>query len=341
MRGIIAFLLIWTYAEVSSQNRDFEVKGIVNGNFTGKAILSYEGRTDSVAVVDHTFEFSGSLKQQSALATLQLENSAVADEFYLEPGNLKLQLLTGTRELSKGDTARFFRIESVEGSGTQDRVNDFLKSMTDYKMERVTRFEVIAKGQSLIESYPENPASIFILEQLSQNFYATEMGLLNGLYAKVTPHPEFFKSYAKIYDRLFPEKVVQVKGPMRHFSLADEKGVTLHTESLSGNWILIDFWASWCAPCIEQFHYFKSLYGRPNLKIVSVSVDADKSDWLNACAKYKLPWPSVRCDLKNGDEVSSVYGISRGVPVTFLVDPDGIVVAKNPSKAELEAWIKS
>lgn len=341
MRGIIAFFLIWTCAKVSSQNMDFEINGVVNGNFSGKVFLIYEGHTDSVRVVNQTFEFKGKLKQESALATLQLEKSAVADEFFLEPGKLQLHILTGTRELSKGETVRFFRIESVEGSATEDRFKDFMRSMTDYKMERITRFEVIAKGQSLIESYPENPASIFILEQLSQNFYTTEMGLLKGLYAKIKPNPEFFKSHAKIYDRLFPEKVVQVKGPMRHFALADENGSTINTETLSGKWLLIDFWASWCAPCIEQFDYLKSLYGTENFEIVSVSVDADKSDWLKACAKYKLPWKNVRCDLGNGDDVSSIYGISRGVPVTFLVNPDGIVVAKNPSEAELEAWIKS
>lgn len=124
--------------------------------------------------------------------------------------------------------------------------------------------------------------------------------------------------------------------------LPDPKGNNVVLSSLRGDLVLVDFWASWCGPCIKEQPSLIKLYNTYPGKffIYSVSMDTKKALWLAAIAKGKLPWIQVS-DLKYWQ--SPVVGdyMLQSVPLNFLVDKNGIIVAKNIHGKELEDKIKS
>ena len=108
--------------------------------------------------------------------------------------------------------------------------------------------------------------------------------------------------------------------------------------------ILIDFWASWCGPCIATFPHLKELYAsytNHGFEIVSVSLDNAQEDWVEASAEQNLPWIDVG-DIAKPEEgiVGRAYGVIS-IPKSFLLDEQGCIHHKNLSTEELERVLKA
>lgn len=135
----------------------------------------------------------------------------------------------------------------------------------------------------------------------------------------------------KVWERIAIAKQSMIGEKAMDFTQTDLAGNPFKLSSLKGKYVLVDFWASWCAPCRKENPFVVKAYNEfkdQNFEIVGVSLDAGHEPWEMAVEKDGLNWIHVS-DLKGwNNDVALQYGI-RSVPSNFIIDPDGIIISKN------------
>lgn len=124
---------------------------------------------------------------------------------------------------------------------------------------------------------------------------------------------------------------------------SDPEGRPIALADLRGGHVLVDFWASWCAPCRLANRGYRDLYQRfhdKGFEILAVSVDQDGNAWRRAIRQDEARWKHLS-DLEGwGSPLAARYNVSA-LPANFLLDPEGRVVAHDLSPDELEAFLEN
>jgi alkyl hydroperoxide reductase subunit AhpC len=125
--------------------------------------------------------------------------------------------------------------------------------------------------------------------------------------------------------------------------LSDVSGNIIALDSLKGQWVLVDFWASWCAPCRLSNRDIRKYYQdwkTKGLEVLGVSLDENRDNWIKAIKKDKISWLQVNSPPKWDDPLVLNWRFER-IPTSYLIDPAGIVQAVNPDPKSVSKFISN
>ena len=126
------------------------------------------------------------------------------------------------------------------------------------------------------------------------------------------------------------------------FILPAVNGEEFSLKSLRGHIVILDFWASWCAPCIAEMPTVKEIYAKykdKGLKIVGISMDNSKTAWIKSIDKIQIPWAHTS-SLKGMKKcpVAQLYQV-YAIPTLYIIDQEGKIIAKDLRGEELKKKI--
>lgn len=135
--------------------------------------------------------------------------------------------------------------------------------------------------------------------------------------------------------------------PAPDFTLKDMLGNPVSLSSYQGEWVVLDFWGSWCPYCIKGIPAMKEAYAKfhpKGLEIIGIDCNEPESAWIEALGKYELPWVNVYNPGGRSSAVTQEYAI-QGYPTKIVVDPQGYIyetfLGEDPAFYELLETIYS
>ena len=279
---------------------------------------------DSTKVVNGSFELKGTLDQID-INFIFLEGVNGNVPVILEEGSIEMEIFKDS--LASSITA---------GTPSNNNLAQYRESTQGFAKDMRTLV------QEINEANPQSYVATLILERLvtTKAMRSSEAKLIyNGFDPKIKSSVSGKKVEAIINVPSNPTAIGEVAPA---FEGPTPTGDLVSLVSLKGKVTIIDFWASWCRPCRIENPNLVRLYKRMHdkgLEIVGVSLDKNQSSWARAIEDDGLSWNHISNLKYWQDPIALLYGV-RSIPAAFVLNKDGVIVAKNLRGAQLDAKIE-
>lgn len=232
------------------------------------------------------------------------------------------------KRLSMNEDMRNAMME--EDSATMASLRDEYFEMLD----EMARYE---KG--FVQDNPDALISALIVDRMIQN-KSLPVAEIEELYDSLTDDIKETTHGAGIGEKLEAARRTAVGAKAPAFSAPTPDGDELALNDALGKITLVDFWAAWCRPCRAENPNIVRVYNKykdKGFKVLGVSLDRNAEDWKKAIVEDGLDWQHVS-NVRYFDEIAELYNVT-GIPASFVLDENGIIVAKDLRGDELEAKI--
>lgn len=343
----------------SDGGKGYTVTGKVEGAVDGDTVymMTRSGRefnkVDSAIIKKGTFTFTGNQETPvNRFIVYAAEENPMFVDFFLENGVIKVNLGVENDKVAGGtainNAYQSFREKMKEN---EQKKNMIYQSMGDPEM---TDDERLAKTQELqateeestnivknaISNNTSTPLGEYLLGKFHYYMDFKEVGtLLTQLSAdaQATPEMKKLKEQVEIFQK------TDVGQKFIDLVMTDPNGKPAKLSDYIGKSkvVLVDFWASWCAPCRREMPRLVDMYAKYKKKgfeIVGVSLDRDAASWKKGIDQLKITWPQIS-DLGYWEsEAVKAYAI-RSIPHVMLLDKDGTIISRGLHGDELQAKV--
>lgn len=302
--------LVASVLACSEEKKGYVLDGEISDVKEGMVYLKkYQDKTfvdaDSAVITDGHFRFEGVCSEPLAYGLTTFKDSKRPLVFFLDNDKMQLRMNEEAKELT------------VTGSAANDIYarNASLTRQKGYSID------------SLVAAHPASAVSAyFVVKDFAWQLNLEEM---KAIRAKFDPSLDGTMYVNQIDDFIRRMENVQVGAVAPDFTLPDVDGNPVSLSSLRGKYVLIDFWASWCPDCRKENPNIVAAWNKfkdKNFTILGVSLDRQRDPWLAAIEKDGLTWTHVS-DLKDWKSDAAVLYAIRWIPMSFLIDPDGVILA--------------
>lgn len=180
---------------------------------------------------------------------------------------------------------------------------------------------------SLVANYPDCHTTALIINKFV--IKDRDLAEVEKMYESLTPRIKNAYLGRKLKTSIDNIKKTSIGSMAPDFTLPAPDGKNVSLSDYRGKIVLLDFWASWCGPCLREVPNVKKVYDKfhdKGFEILSVSLDDKKDNWVNAIEKNDLDWGHVSSLKGWSCPVAKLYNVS-GVPAMLLIDKEGKIVA--------------
>lgn len=341
----------------------YEIKGTASANENGrkvylkKVVQNEFVVADSAQIVEEKFQFKGGTTD-TQLAFIQFSTAQGAhlnQPFILENGTIQADITSHSVDVSGTKNNANLKEFTQTSNVLNKEIQDFQKNNQDafqkatQANDQKTIEELMTHLQNLQTKYiqqnldyvnknKDSYVSLLILTQLKQSIveeqYITSFQSLSDVVKSSNLGKEIAAQLQKISD-------LQIGKKAPNFKAKNPEGKEISLYENLGKVTLVDFWASWCGPCRQENPNVVKLYNMykaKGLQIIGVSLDKDEQNWKKAIEKDQLTWMHLSNLKFWNDPIAELYQVSS-IPQTYLLDENGIIIAKNLRGATLEKKI--